>query len=129
MGRPKTVEELTDEERKAYRQAAAARLRREREALERRRRRAWEVARRVADLLKKRYGATRVVVFGSLVHPDRFTAWSDVDLAVWGMEYRQYLRAVAFTHGLDGEVPVHLVDAATCSPALLSAAERDGVEL
>lgn len=63
------------------------------------------------------------------VHPDRFTARSDMDLAVWGTEYRQYLRAVAFTHGLDEEVSVHLIDAATCSPTLLSAAERDGVEL
>ena len=129
MGSPKTAAELSDEEREAYRRAHAARVRFERQALDRRRRRAWAVARRVAALLKDAYGATRVVVFGSLVHPGRFTAWSDVDLAVWGLDYRRYLRAVAFIHGLDEEVSVHLVDAATCSPALLCAAEREGVEL
>lgn len=38
-----------------------------------RRDRAWEVARKAAIILKERFGATRVLVFGSLAHRAWFT--------------------------------------------------------
>ena len=41
-------------------------------------------ARSVAELLRARYGVTRVLLFGSLL-TDRFAADSDIDLAVEGL--------------------------------------------
>jgi len=108
----------------------AERRRRERELQVRRRRvRAWEAARRAARLLKEEFGATRVVVFGSLTHPDRFTLWSDVDLAAWGLRPEDTFRAVAAVLGVSSEIEIDLVDMSMCRPALREAIEREGMEL
>jgi len=88
--------------------------------------RAWEVARRAAALLVSRFGATRVVVFGSLARPDAFTPWSDVDIAAWGLQPRDTFAAVAALLGLDSEIEVNLVDVGACSPELLAAIESEG---
>ena len=37
-----------------------------------------------ADLLKREYGATRVVLYGSLAHGAWWSATSDIDLAAEG---------------------------------------------
>lgn len=68
----KTARELTPEEIRSYHPWQT--LERFQEDLEiiKRREQAWEVAKKVAKLLKDKYGATRVVVFGSLSH----RAWS-----------------------------------------------------
>lgn len=77
-----------------YLRTARRRAQAERRALAERRQRAWELSRRAARLLRERHGAHRVVVFGSLVHENRFTPWSDVDLAVWGIPWPAYLHAL-----------------------------------
>ncbi|MFQ5853219.1 MAG: hypothetical protein ACE5JU_21890 [Candidatus Binatia bacterium] len=60
--------EVTSEEVAAYRVTARPRWEREQQERVRQRRRAWEVTRRAARLLKEQFGATHGVVFGSLVH-------------------------------------------------------------
>ncbi|MFH0725844.1 MAG: nucleotidyltransferase domain-containing protein [Pseudomonadota bacterium] len=45
---------------------------------------AWPLVRVAAKILKQKFGARKVVVFGSLLKKDRFSPWSDIDLAVWG---------------------------------------------
>lgn len=54
--------------------------------------RAWEVAHEAAQVLRDRFGAYRIVVFGSLAHESWFTRWSDVDLAAWGIPADQFYR-------------------------------------
>lgn len=125
----KTAGELSPDELEAYRRAVRKRAALEQRRLALRRARAWELAREVATLLRKRFGASRVVVFGSLVHAGRFGPWSDLDIAVWGLSGRGFLRAVAATFEMDPEVPVNLVDAEDCPPALRASIEGDGVEL
>jgi len=71
----------------------------------------------------------RVVVFGSLTHADRFTLWSDVDLAAWGLTPANWLRAIGAVKSLSTEVELNLVDVTCCSPELLTAIEREGVLL
>lgn len=117
-------------ERLAEYQATALR-RRERERQERNKReeRAWEVARRVAALLKERFGATHVVVFGSLIRKGCFTLWSDVDLAAWGIRPEDTFRAVSAVIAIDPEITVNLVDIQTCRPTLRTVIEQEGVEL
>ncbi|MCL0094223.1 nucleotidyltransferase domain-containing protein [Dehalococcoidia bacterium] len=122
----RTAAELTVEELEVYRRAA--RRRKWREPQERRRR-AWVLARRAADLLRERFRARRVVVFGSLVHEACFTPWSDVDLAAWGLRPEDTFRALGAVQYLDADIEVNLIDVATCSPSLLAAIELEGVEV
>jgi uncharacterized protein len=53
--------------------------------------------------LKERFGATKVVVFGSLAYRAWFTPWSDVDLAVWGIPAGSYYRSIGSVQGLGVE--------------------------
>ncbi|MCL0074297.1 nucleotidyltransferase domain-containing protein [Dehalococcoidia bacterium] len=122
----RTAAELTVEELEVYRRAA--RCRKWREPQERRRR-AWVLARRAADLLRERFRARRVVVFGSLVHEACFTPWSDVDLAAWGLRPEDTFRALGAVQYLDADIEVNLIDVATCSPSLLAVIELEGVEV
>lgn len=55
----------------------------------------WQVARQAAQLLKQEYGATKVMLFGSMVNRQRIHAASDVDLTVQGLPDNRYLEAVA----------------------------------
>ncbi|MFW6171219.1 MAG: nucleotidyltransferase family protein [Planctomycetota bacterium] len=120
---------LSSVELEAYRRAARSRTRRRGRELIARRERAWCAAREASRLVKDRFGATRVVVFGSLVHRGRFTWWSDVDLAAWGLRPRDTLRAMGAVGELEREIPINLVDVATCKSELRAAIERDGVDL
>ena len=49
--------------------------------------------REVASELKSRFGVDRVILFGSLAHGARFTDDSDIDIAVEGLESKDYWRA------------------------------------
>ncbi|MCD6289540.1 MAG: nucleotidyltransferase domain-containing protein [Anaerolineae bacterium] len=124
-----TALDLTPEEIEAYREAARRRWERERQALARRRERAWEAARRAARLLRERFGAGRVVVFGSLVREECFTPWSDVDIAAWGIRPEDTFRAIGAVLDVDDEIEVNLVDMGACPEWLQPVIEREGVDL
>lgn len=95
----------------------------------RRHRQAWRVARRAARLLRERYGASRVVLFGSLAHDAWFTPWSDIDLAAWGIPPEHFYGAVAAITGLSPAFRIDLVDPDDCRSALRATVEREGIEL
>lgn len=122
---------VTAEELAAYRATARDRRERAQQELARRRARAQESARQAARLLKEQFGATRVVLFGSLARREEeaFTLWSDVDLAVWGLRPEETFRAVQAVLGLDAEIAINLVDIEVCRPALRAALEDEGREL
>lgn len=86
------------------------------------------VASAIAKELKSRFGASRVMLFGSLSRDD-FHKWSDIDLAVWGVSSADYYRAVAFASGFSEVFKVDLVDAEDCSESLRQHIQREGVEL
>ena len=90
---------------------------------------AWKVAKEAAQLLKGRYGVTRVRAFGSLVHKERLHPGSDVDLAVEGLKLDDYWEAVTSVLFLDDRIPVEIVDQATCRPEIWEVVEREGVDL
>jgi predicted nucleotidyltransferase len=125
----KTALELTREEWQGYRPAQLAENRAGAPEAAARRWQAWRVARKAARVLRRKFGATRVVVFGSLVHDVWFAAWSDIDLAAWGMPDDRFYGAVAAVAGLSPAFKVDLLDPETCGPALRAAVERDGVGL
>ena len=69
--------DVTPEEMARYRETARRLHRAEQAALVEREREARELACRAATLLRERFHAERVFLFGSLVHAGCFTAWSD----------------------------------------------------
>jgi predicted nucleotidyltransferase len=85
--------------------------------------------RRAAAILKTRYGAKRVVLFGSLAHG----AWpfvdSDVDLAVEGLPDDVIWQAWRAVEEIIGDRSVDLVEVETARESLRSAIERHGVPL
>ncbi len=91
-------------------------------------RRGWEVAEKAASLLRNRFRAERIVVFGSLIRPEDFDERSDVDLAVRGVSDGDYLRAVAAVTGLDSEITVDLIRLEQASPSLCRQVE-EGVDI
>ena len=119
--------QITQEEMEVYRRSARERVRRRQEELAGRQQRAWEVARQSAVILKKEFGASRVVLFGSLLHPKLFHARSDVDLAAWDVQH--YFRAVARLLDLDPEIEINLAPIEDVRPELRTVIEREGVEL
>lgn len=90
---------------------------------------AQRIARQAAMVLKQQFAARRVVLFGSVARVDRFTPWSDIDLAVWGVPPERFYAAVAAVTRLGAEIGVDLVDSERCGATLHTAIERDGVEL
>ena len=113
----------------SYRAGWRARYAAEQAALAVRHKRAWRVARLAARLLKEQFGATRVALFGSTLHQDRFTPWSDVDIAVWGLAPADTFKAVAAVTWLDEEIAVDMVDVTTCRPAVRAVIEHESVAL
>ena len=54
--------------------------------------RAMEISREAARILKKKYGATRVALFGSLARSSMFATTSDIDLYAEGVPGTRFLR-------------------------------------
>ena len=85
--------------------------------------------RRAAEVLKRRFRAQRVVLFGSFAHEAWFMPDSDVDIAVEGLGQSDYFRAWRTAEEVIGERPVDLIEMETATRALLEAINRHGVEL
>jgi uncharacterized protein len=90
-------------------------------------RHAWEIAHQAARILKEEFGASRVVLFGSLLHPELFHMRSDIDLAVWDIQ--SYFRAVSHLMDIDPEIGFDLVPVEDARPCIMEVIEQEGVEL
>jgi uncharacterized protein len=97
----------------------------EQNALKERFRCAWEVAPKAVQVLKEEFGASRVLVFGSLVHRCWFSNTSDIDLAVWGLDSQTHLVAVAKLQDLSS-FKVDLVRMERCKPELMRVVLQEG---
>jgi predicted nucleotidyltransferase len=85
--------------------------------------------RKAAEVLKGRFGATKVVLFGSLAYPEWFTEDSDVDLVVEGLEGKDYWEAWRVTEEIVGDRLVDFIEMETVGESLRQAVHRSGVEL
>ena len=118
---------ITPAQLERYRRSAREREAARREQLAARRQRAWELARRAADLLRQEFGVTRVVLFGSLLHPELFHSRSDIDLVVCDVQH--YYRAVVWLLDLDADIAIDLIPVEDARPHILDLIEREGVDL
>lgn len=88
-----------------------------------------ERIREAAVALKTRFGARRVILFGSLAHAAWFTPNSDVDLVVEGLTGDAYWQAWRLVEEIIADRPVDLIEIETASESLQRAIRRQGVEL
>ena len=121
----RTALDLTTEELRSYRPGRKFDDRQVAERWEQ----AWEFARMAARLLRERFGAARVVAFGSLAHRNWFSPWSDIDIAAWGIPADQFYRAVAAVTGISPDFQVDLVDPEDCRPSVRRSIELEGIDL
>jgi len=89
---------------------------------------AINIAAAIANELKKTFKAKKVVLFGSLATKE-FTESSDIDIAVWGIPYDKFFKAVAFASGLSKKFKVDLVDTQDASDSLMDSIKRYGIEI
>jgi predicted nucleotidyltransferase len=120
---------LSPEKLAQYRRTAISRQKARVSKIKVRMKKAWRLARKAAKILREQYHAERVAVFGSLLHEARFTQWSDVDIAAWGIPAEQTFRAIGAVMDLDPSLEINLVDVNTCTPSLLRAIEHEAVDV
>jgi predicted nucleotidyltransferase len=119
--------DITPAQLERYRRSAREREIARTQQLAARRERAWKLAHQAAELLKAEFSATRMVLFGSLLHSELFHARSDIDLVVWDIQH--YYRAVARLLDLDAEISFDLIPVEDARRWILELIEREGVEL
>ncbi len=78
---------------------------------------ATSVARSIAKELIERFGAKKVILFGSIAR-GKYSKWSDIDLAVWGIPPVEFFKAVSFATGFNETWKVDLIDGEDCSKGL-----------
>ena len=84
---------------------------------------------RAALLLKSRFGARRVLLFGSLAHRAWFDLDADVDLAVEGLGGPDYWEAWRVVEEMVGDREVDLIEIESAFDSLQQSIERYGIEL
>ena len=111
-----------------YKRTARERQARDERFMLARRDAAWAVARQAATLLKDRYSALRVIVFGSLAHGAWFHERSDIDLAVEGVAPDDFFPAWAALDHLDSPFEIDLLRYESAPPRLKQSI-AEGIEI
>lgn len=97
--------------------------------LQERQLKAHQIAQQAADLLREQFAVSQVILFGSLAHEHWFSATSDIDLAVWGLDRDLYFLAVAKLQDLSPEFKIDLVDMNNCPLKLRDNILKEGQNL
>jgi predicted nucleotidyltransferase len=126
-----TALDLSPEALKGYRPLEAIRRRKSDTGtdLSSRRRRARLTARKAAELLRSEFGASKVIIFGSLARRGGFTLWSDIDIAAQGIPPIRFFEAVGAIAGMSAEFKMDLIDLDTSPSSLREAIENEGKDL
>ncbi len=93
------------------------------------RKNALHEAKQAASILRERFGAQKVVVFGSVATNIGFNEFSDIDLSAWGIPSDEYYKAVAAVTGLSVRYKIDLIDPELCRDSIKKAILEQGVEL
>lgn len=124
----KTALEITDKDMAIYRATAIQRAEQARQKHLQRAQQAQELARQAAELLKVEFGATEVILFGSLAR-GYIHQRSDIDLAVKNILPQNFWRAWIILDRLDDTFEIDLFDIDAAPPTLRLIIEREGIVL
>jgi predicted nucleotidyltransferase len=101
----------------------------ERQTLVERYTRAIPAARTAARILREQFVASRVRLFGSLLHPESFRKHSDIDLAVEGIDESLVLKAWCAISSVAPEFEFDLVTPDECRAEIWASIESEGIEI
>jgi predicted nucleotidyltransferase len=87
------------------------------------------LANEAARVLKEEFGATRVVLYGSLARLDYFDEASDIDLMAWGIQSDFFFEALLRLEKIESEWEFSLNGGDSLSSRMLETIAREGVEL
>jgi predicted nucleotidyltransferase len=126
-----TALELSREEWQPYLEAARKRLTPPKPTLAEQQHREQLLGRirQAAAILKERFGARRVILFGSLADVAWFSPDSDVDLAVEGLPADIYWQAWRAIEDIIPDRPVDLIEIEMAKETLLRSIQQYGIEL
>lgn len=96
------------------------------ESISARKKQALEIGRKVAGMLKEKYGAVHVVLFGPLAHRVWFTPRSDIDIYAEGIPVSSFFKAEADTQEMVQGFKVDLVDSGVCPPDMIAKIKQEG---
>jgi predicted nucleotidyltransferase len=82
----------------------------------------------IAKGLGERYGARKVLLFGSLARGDQGQMF-DIDLAVKGISPERFFEAVGFATSQTQKWKIDVVDVDDCAGSLRDMIEKEGVVL
>ncbi|MEL6161818.1 MAG: nucleotidyltransferase domain-containing protein [Cyanobacteria bacterium J06623_5] len=86
-------------------------------------------AKELADILKADFGATQVVLFGSMRSVNTIRMKSDIDLAVWNLPFEDHINALTVLMAHASPFEVDLVRIEEASPSLQSHILKNGIAL
>ncbi len=87
------------------------------------------IVREVAGVLKRDFGASRVVLFGSLSHQAWWSEHSDIDIAVDGIKGAAYWQAWHKAEEMLPQRKIDLVDLQMTTPGMKKSIDYSGIEL
>jgi predicted nucleotidyltransferase len=119
---------MTKEEFDKYLAGHVKQIAREEKETQKLARQAEKKAQRIAEVLLKNYGVSKVYLFGSLAWGD-FTRDSDIDLAVVGLPEELFLEVYGVAEDMAMPLKVDLVLLETAEPSLKERALREGKRL
>jgi predicted nucleotidyltransferase len=100
----------------SYHQTALKHLKMTHEIRQQRWKKSLCLVENIAQLLRQKFDVSKIVLFGSILDVETFTQWSDIDIAVWGLEPSQTLLAIEEAQGLSSDIEINLVDINTAKP-------------
>jgi predicted nucleotidyltransferase len=87
------------------------------------------LVRESANMLKTRFGAKRVILFGSMSQPLFFRLDSDIDIAIEGIAVEDYWEAWREVEKIIEDKSIDFIDIADAKDSVKKAIQRYGVEL
>lgn len=97
---------------------------------EKSRQKAIKTAKDIAEVLKNRFQARKVWLFGSTLSKNRYSSkWSDIDLAVRDIDARKYYQAISYIQWNYPEIKFDLIDVDDCKESVKDQILNQGVEL
>ncbi|ANV91097.1 hypothetical protein AWQ24_10880 [Picosynechococcus sp. PCC 8807] len=111
MMRTMTIKELLQDQERLYfyYQSALKKSQKKIEINKNHQKNSLYLAKQAAIILKEKFNASKVALFGSILDLETFK-WSDIDIAAWGLEPSETLLAMDTVQSLSDEIEINLVD-------------------
>ncbi len=89
---------------------------------------AWYIARKISAMLKEKYSAKKVVVFGSLATKS-FNNYSDIDIGVLGIGPGNFYKAIVEARALSYEFDIDILDIKDCNNSFKEKILNEGINV